>query len=69
MTSDTTKGRSLVTVQAELRAIESGPNSVSDRGLHAHVDHLRREQLEARRARQRELEDELLRVPEGVPPA
>jgi hypothetical protein len=64
MTVDTTKGRSVEMVQAELRAIETGAGSGADRALDAHVAHLRREHEEARRARQREVEDDLLALPD-----
>jgi hypothetical protein len=64
MTVDTTKGRSVEMVQAELRAIETGAGSGADRALDALVAHLRREHEEARRARQREDEDDLMALPD-----
>lgn len=69
MTWDTHSGRSVETVRAELRAIEERQRSVADAALTAHTAHLRREHAAALRARQRELEDELLlTLPEGVEP-
>lgn len=58
------KGRPVETIQAELRAIQSGMSPALDTAAQSHVDHLRREHLEARRARQREIEDDLLTLPE-----
>lgn len=67
MTWDYPNGRPPETVQAEIRAIESREHSGADPAVLAHVDHLRREHAEARRARRRELEDELLTIPRGAP--
>lgn len=66
MTRDTPKGRSVETVRAELRAVESRTTSMTDPALHAHVDYLRREHQEARRARQREFEDDLMSLPDAT---
>jgi hypothetical protein len=63
MTWDTRNGRSVETVLAELRAIESRTLSGSDPALRGVVDHLRQEHEEARRARRRQDEDDLLAVP------
>lgn len=66
MTWEPRNGRSVETVLAELRAIEARAIGSASDPLISHVDHLRREHQAARRARQRELEDELLQLPEGV---
>lgn len=66
MTWDIRSGRSPETVGAEIRAIESREPYGADPALLAHVDHLRREHDEARRARRRELEDDLLTIPDGA---
>lgn len=68
MTSDATKGRSVETVQAELRAVKARMGHLSDPALQAHVDHLLREHHEARRARQREFEDDLMAPPDSAQP-
>lgn len=65
MTWDTRNGRSVETVQAELRAIEARTVTEADPALHAVVDRLRGEHEEARRARRRELEDDLMTMPGG----
>jgi len=68
MSLDVMHGRSVETVRAELTALETGATTATDSGaLREHVEHLRREHAEARRRRQRDLEDELLQLPEGVP--
>jgi hypothetical protein len=63
MTWDTRNGRSVETILAELRAIESRTINGTDPALLGVVDHLRRAHEEARRARRREHEDDLLAVP------
>lgn len=68
MTGETTRGRSVETVQAELRALESRTRAASDPALRIHVDHLRQEHEEARRARQRQFEDELMTLPSRTRP-
>jgi hypothetical protein len=68
MTGDTPKGRSVETVQAELRALESRSSAAIDPALRVHVDHLRREHEEARRARQRQVEDDLMTLPPRARP-
>lgn len=59
-------GRSVETVGAELRAVESRANAATDPALDPHVAHLRREHDEALQARQRAFEDELMTMPAGA---
>jgi hypothetical protein len=64
MQQELVKGRSVETVRAELIAVETEARvRASDEALAARVSHLRSEHAEARAARRRELEAELLELP------